>query len=355
MTILDRLGAPGVMRWLRRMALVAWAGGLTYQIVTIGVPVDREGVLLWIAGGVAAATLGKRALLTVVVDFLPLALVLLVYDYLRGIADTLGMPTWWHPQLQIDKAMFFGHVPTLWLQEHLKYATPQWWDVPVAFVYLSFFVAPWALAAVLWLRSRDEFKRWASRYVALSFLAFAFFALTPAAPPWAAARCTASEVVHHPASPPCIDDRTAARSGGLIGLAEHPQPGAKPYVQRTSTRGLTLLHLDVARDLVHKGQRAVDRVAAVPSLHAGAIMLLVLFLWRRVRKRWRPLLVLYPPAMGFALVYAADHYVFDVLVGWGLAAAVMIAFARFERPEIATPKEPSDDVEPVAAATAGVE
>ena len=33
--------------------------------------------------------------------------------------------------------------------------------------------------------------------------------------------------------------------------------------------------------------------------------------------RWaRPLLALYPLAMAFALVYTAEHYVFDILLGW---------------------------------------
>ena len=33
--------------------------------------------------------------------------------------------------------------------------------------------------------------------------------------------------------------------------------------------------------------------------------------------RWgRPLLAAYPLAMAFALTYTAEHYVFDILLGW---------------------------------------
>ena len=35
-----------------------------------------------------------------------------------------------------------------------------------------------------------------------------------------------------------------------------------------------------------------------------------------MRRRWWPLLLCYPLAMTFTLVYAGEHYVIDVLVGW---------------------------------------
>ena len=85
-----------------------------------GIPYWRSDLLLWLAIGLLAWSIGKRNVLTVVVDFVPFAAVLIVYDYLRGISDTLGMPTWWHPQIDVDKFLFFGTEPTVWLQEHLQ-------------------------------------------------------------------------------------------------------------------------------------------------------------------------------------------------------------------------------------------
>jgi membrane-associated phospholipid phosphatase len=62
-------------------------------------------------------------------------------------------------------------------------------------------------------------------------------------------------------------------------------------------------------------------VAAIPSLHSAYPMLIVLFFWKPAGKyRW--LLLLYPLAMGFTLVYAAEHYVGDVLLGWLYAVVV---------------------------------
>ena len=54
----------------------------------------------------------------------------------------------------------------------------------------------------------------------------------------------------------------------------------------------------------------------MPSLHAAYTLLVVLVLWPLVPRWARPILALYPPAMAFALVYTAEHYLVDVLLGW---------------------------------------
>jgi membrane-associated phospholipid phosphatase len=51
-------------------------------------------------------------------------------------------------------------------------------------------------------------------------------------------------------------------------------------------------------------------------LHAAYTLLFTLFLWRLAPRLARPLLALYPLAMAFALVYTAEHYVVDILLGW---------------------------------------
>ena len=68
-------------------------------------------------------------------------------------------------------------------------------------------------------------------------------------------------------------------------------------------------------------------VAAVPSLHAAYPLLLMLFFWRSAR-RWRWLLPLYPLAMAFTLVYTAEHYVFDIILGWLYATVVFLAGSK---------------------------
>jgi membrane-associated phospholipid phosphatase len=84
-------------------------------------------------------------------------------------------------------------------------------------------------------------------------------------------------------------------------------------------------------ELFNEGQASVNQVASVPSLHSALTMLLALFLWPRVRRPLRPLLLLYPLAMGLTLMATGEHYFFDVLLGWIYAGSVMGAWAWWER------------------------
>jgi hypothetical protein len=316
---------------IRWAAITAWVCAAALQIYKDGIPFDREGLLLWIVTGLAAASLGKRAIYTVILDFLPFALVLIAYDYLRGFSEGLGMPTWWHPQVEFDRLLFFGHEPTVWLQERLKYPEPRWWDVIVALCYNSFFLLPYVTAGVLWLRSRVDFRRWSLRFVGLSFCAFALFALIPASPPWAAARCTAAQVADHPSNPACM--AYSARyvpSGGILGRMDQVQPGAHQWIERISGKGWSELHLSAAETLLNKGQANVNLVAAVPSLHLGGTVLFSIFMWNRARRYWRPVLVLYPFLMTFSLVYSAEHYVADCVAGALAAVLITVIAARIE-------------------------
>ena len=58
----------------------------------------------------------------------------------------------------------------------------------------------------------------------------------------------------------------------------------------------------------------------MPSLHAGAALLVALFLWPSVSRVVRAALVAYAVAMALTLVYTGEHYVVDILAGWAVAA-----------------------------------
>ncbi len=319
---------PRVLAYARWAALAVWAVAFGYDLVSDGIPYWRSDLLLWLAIGLLAWSIGKRNVFVVVIDFVPFGAVLVVYDYLRGISDTLGMPTWWYPQIDVDKFLFFGTEPTVWLQAHLRYQNVHWWDTLVGLCYISFFFLPYVTAAALWLRSRTDFYRWTLRFVPLSFLAFGFFALIPAAPPWAAARCAPDEVASHPSNPSCMG-YASRTDGGLLGQMTHNRPGTTAWIDQIATRGLGWVHF--AQQAIDEGRVSADEVAAVPSLHAGGIMLFSLFMWKRVNKWWRPLLVFYPIFMGFSLVYSGEHYVTDVLAGWLCALLVHLGASRIER------------------------
>ena len=301
---------------LRRCALGLYALALVLWSARYGIPVQRELVILWTCGALACASVGRppREILQLVLDWLPIAAVLVVYDFTRGAADSLGVGVHLHPMIDFDRFLF-GEVPTVWLQRQLY--TPgvvHWWDIAFTLVYTSYFVVPFAFAGWLWARDRLAFLGFTRRLVTLALAGLATYVAFPAAPPW-----LASEM-------------------GLIG-----------EVHRTTSQGWELLGVGTAA-LFSEGQAVSNLVAAVPSLHSAFTMLIALFLWGRVRPGLRPLLLLYPLAMGLTLVATGEHYFFDVVLGWGYAGAVTAAWTRWEGRREARPAEVRANAPAAAAA-----
>ena len=298
-------------RWalVRRIALAAWVVGLLAYTFGIGIPVQRELVMGWICAGLAAGSIGRspREIVLLLRDWVPLALILVVYDLSRGIADQLGTPVHMTAMIDVDRFLFFGQTPTEWLQaELIDLERVRWWEVSFTIVYISHFIVPFAVAGALWARARDAFHQFSRRFVVLSFFGLATYVAFPAAPPWLA---------------------------GEEGLLEG--------VHRTTARGWQVIDVGTAYAF-QKGQATVNLVAAVPSLHAAFAALVAMFLWPRVRPVWRPLLALYAVAMGFALVATGEHYVFDILLGWLYAAGVIVGCSWWERRRAVSPAAIAD-------------
>jgi membrane-associated phospholipid phosphatase len=282
-----RRGAVG----LYFVALGAWSA-------YYGIPTQRELVVLWTCGALACASIGRPPgrILQLLADWLPIVVVLAAYDLTRGAADSFGIGVHSHPMIDFDQFVFLGDTPTQWLQAHINEpGVIDGWDVAFTLVYISYFIAPFALAGALWIRDRPAFLRFSKRLVSLALAGVATYIAFPAAPPW-----------------------MAADQGLLDG------------VHRTTSEGWEVIGGGTA-GLFSKGQTGVNLVAAVPSLHSAITALVVMFLWGRVRPWLRPLLALYPLAMGLTLIATGEHYFFDVLLGWLYAAAVMAAWAWWER------------------------
>src|SRR5262249_50767146 len=86
-------------------------------------------------------------------------------------------------------------------------------------------------------------------------------------------------------------------------------------------------HIPVAHfnALFEHGVRYANNVAAIPSLHAAYALLFSIYLWRILPRWTRPLLVVYPLAMSWALVYPGEHYLVDCVLGWIYAVIVVVA------------------------------
>ncbi|HJQ02726.1 MAG TPA: phosphatase PAP2 family protein [Jatrophihabitans sp.] len=332
---------------LRRSAVLVWAVALVYWVHRVGLTFDRNTLLIYVCAGLIAASIGRRGVLSVLRDWLPFVAMLVLYDLTRGAAEALGRPTEWHFQLDFDKRLFAGTEPTVWLQAHLKEPFPPWWEILVSLIYVSYFFAPYAVAGVLWLRDRAGWRRFAVRFIVISFIGLIGFVAFPAAPPWAAAQCSAAQVANGPSDPPCIEAKVGTvTDGGMLGTVHASYPGAAPYIERVASRGWNKLGIPQAKALVDEGQAGANEVAAVPSLHAAISGLLTVFFWPRVRRRWRPLLALYSVAMGFSLVYGAEHYVFDILLGWLLTVVVCFALNRWDAARARRREDAPDTLDP---------
>jgi hypothetical protein len=284
---------------LSRLGLAAYLIVFATYVVSVGVPIDRIGQSVWILAGIVAARLGRplREHLRAVLDWLPLLAALILYDHTRGIADTLGIPVRVVELADLERLLFGGILPTAWLQENgYDPADPHWWDAAASLIYVTHFVLPWALAAVLYVRSRPVWLTYVRRVVLLSYAGLATYILLPAAPPWYASRY------------------------GFV-----PE-----QIDRIATNGWSVVGLNSAGVWLEQAQAGSNQVAALPSLHAAFALLFSVTLLMLVRNRLLQVVIaLYPVAMALTLVYGGEHYVIDVMLGWvyvGLVLLVSIAW-----------------------------
>jgi membrane-associated phospholipid phosphatase len=283
-----------VERWPHwRIACAAlYVVALATATVLWGFPASRDRVFVWGLAALVIAVAGRpHALARLAIDFTPVVVFLLGYDLLRGEAKGLVGHVFTEPQLRVDEWLFGGTVPTITLQRALWTPHhPHVLDYAAFGIYLTYFLLPFAIAAILWKYKHSEFRRYVSLWIGLSFTALITYALYPASPPW-----------------------LAAKHGRLPHITR-----IAPYMSR---------HVGIDLSRVMGSSRFANQVAAVPSLHAAVSLFIALFFWSRTH-RWRWLLVLYPLAMAFSLVYLGEHYVSDVLLGWIYAVVVFLVGNR---------------------------
>jgi hypothetical protein len=287
---------------VRRTFVLRWAGGgvyvalLTVSIATKGLPLSRTSIALWLIAGMLAFTLHDlhRWIEGVMLEWLPFIAFLVLYDIARSYANLL-MPTNVALPIDGDRLLFAGHVPTVWLQQHLWHGAGdvRWYDYAAWGVYMTYFFATLAVAAGIWVFAYKRFRRYVAMVALLSVSGFTTYVLFPAAPPWYAS-------FHGQLGP-------AHRLTGVVWANVLPS----------------------FSKVVEHGQALANPVAAMPSLHAGFTLLITLFLWKSSRWWWRIPLVAYPLLMAFTLAYFAEHYVVDILAGWAYAVAAYVIVERF--------------------------
>lgn len=297
----DRAPMPPTRPVARARALAVWAALLAGWIHLVGIPNDAVGVTFWLWLMTVAwnADAPRDRHLDFWRDWWRPVLLIAVYWFLRGLADETFVQVHVAAPVRADEWLGGGTTPTELLQRELcgdpcdRESPPRWYDVLLTTVYATHFWAALTIAVVLWMRNRVEWVLWMRRYLTMLFSGCAIYFLYPMAPPWMAAKL------------------------GVIG-----------EVHRMTGRGWSELGLH-RQNMVLMGM--ANKVAAMPSLHAGIAFLIAFYAVSRLRSPWRWLLLAYPVAMSTALVYFGEHYVVDALAGAVLALLVLAGCAAYER------------------------
>jgi len=286
-----------VSRPLRILPLAVYAVVAALAWRHDGVPVLGDRLWPWLLGLVLmlSFTNPRRFVRGLFVDWLPFLAALTSYDLLRGIADGRLLPAHAHPQMWVDKYLFgLGTVPTVFLQRHLfDPARLHWYDYATWLCYTSYFFVVPLVAVGLWLWAPGRFRRYTVLVVCTSFAAMLTYVLYPAMPPWLASDT-------------------------------HVIPPVARVIQVVTGH---MRFLD-GRALFEHGTAWANDIAAMPSLHEGLTLLVAITLWPLAGRIGRVLLVVYPLAMAFALVYAAEHYVIEVVLGCVYTIAVIAVVNR---------------------------
>lgn len=175
----------------------------------------------------------------------------------------------------------FGQLPVVWLQEHLYHGGISWYDYVFAIFHSSLFIIPIAFPLLLFLRKGAERMKRATVALALITLAgYATYVLFPLTPPWMA---SLENMI------PQVERITLRALGELA-------PGGIISSFSPSPRG------------------------AMPSLHAGVPILVLMIAFREFR--WRALwFTIVVAGICFEIAYGAEHYIVDIIAG--LVYAVM--------------------------------
>lgn len=210
--------------------------------------------------------------------FVPFVGLLLVYESFRGIVPNLNQHVnfMWMPD--VDRLLWFGQLPTVWLQDRLWHGAVQWYDFVLYVTYMLHFVLPFALAFIIWKTREKHYWRYATAFLFVSFAGFLTYLAFPAAPPWMASDLGYIEPI----------ERVSSHVWAALGIHDFPSVYNKI---------------------------SPNPVAAVPSLHAAYATLFAMFAIKLFKTRWRYLSIIYPVFIYFGTIYQGEHYLIDELLG----------------------------------------
>ncbi len=217
------------------------------------------------------------------------------YTLLRSYADETSIPVQTMYVIRLDRLLFFGNDPVVWLQDNLFSPNRvSLLDILAVEVHWSFFVMPHLAAILIFIWRRDLFPRYAVLVVSTMYVGLLLFFLVPTTPPWLAARA-----------------------------------GALPEAFRIMDFVGGRVDSDTYRTF-YASLGEPNSVAAMPSIHMAVTF--AIYLWARDHQpKFAPWLLAYSLVMGLSLMYLAEHYALDLLAGVGCAVVCHVVTKRLVR------------------------
>jgi membrane-associated phospholipid phosphatase len=227
-------------------------------------------------------------------DWIPALLLFFSYEYLRGIIPILSLKPHIFPLINADKILF-GFIPSIKLQSLLFVpCTNHWYDYLASILYISHFIMPMLVAFLFWLNDRQNFKKFITTFLVLSYMAFFTYIIFPAMPPWMASA-----------------------------------KGYLPPLQKIMDQVFMSFAQPIHLPSIYKFFGA-DEVAAIPSLHAAFPWLIFLFAAKKIGL-FSFLLLPYVLGVWFSVVYLGEHYVIDVIIGSLYASLAFVSVPFIEK------------------------
>lgn len=214
-----------------------------------------------------------------IIRFLPLVLLMTLYELFRGFADDLNGTVNITPMIDFDRWMFFGNLPTVVLQDWWWHGSVQWYDFYFYFLYMIHFLMPALLAVLIWKTKPKHYWQFMWALVGLSFAAFVTYLAYPAAPPW-----------------------MASVDGYIV---EPMRRVSSDIWWAMGVKNFTELYNNIP----------ANQVAAIPSLHSAFPMLFAMFVTGLYGMRRFWWVYIYPISMWVGVTYMGEHYVIDAILG----------------------------------------
>ncbi|MBI5478811.1 MAG: inositol phosphorylceramide synthase [Deltaproteobacteria bacterium] len=276
-------------RWTLYQGSVLWPLGVLLVLLAINLVARWRGL---VARDPEVRAEVRRRVLTTVRDWLPLILLIFVYQNLRAFTglirtDSIDLQLW-----ALDVKLF-GVEPVLFAQ---RFADP-WLTDWFAFTYTLYFIIPLTMVTTLYLRGhREDFREVMLGVVAVMYGGFIMFIIFPAGPPRF-----------------CPE---------IMPLFDPPKLTGKLGFFEATTGGWDRLNPDKVR-------------ASFPSLHCALSATALFYTWRfRRALGGRMMFFVFLPlvvSLWISTVYLRHHWIVDCFAGIALATVVFIATPYLRR------------------------